>query len=175
MRRIIFILVLSLLVITDSTLASSLGEYQIKAAYIYNFAKFIYWPDVSFTSETSPLIIGVLGKNTFKDKLIPLNKKTVHNRPLIIRYYKTPKEIDVCHLLYISPSESGKIELILKDLKNRPIVTVGDSKKFAQLGGIIQFVKKRDRLRFIINLNIAKKNNITIDSQLLSLATEVLR
>lgn len=175
MRRFISILLLSLFIATGSQAATSPGEYQVKAAYIYNFAKFIHWPDTTFSSKKSPLVIGVLGTDVFNDKLTLLTSKTVRNRPIVIKYFKTLEEIDTCHLLYISPSDKGHTELILKNLGNRPIVTVGEGQRFAQQGGVIQFLKKRERLRFIINLKVAEINSMTIDSQLLSLAVDILR
>jgi YfiR/HmsC-like len=149
------------------------SESQLKAAYLYNFAKFIYWPESAFANEQDSLIIGVLGNNPFSKELTPLTKRKVRGRPIKIIEFKTVEDIQTCHLLYINPS-IAKLETILKTLLNKPIVTVGDNKNFANLSGMIQFVTRRERLRFIINLDVAKTNNIKINSQLLSLAFEVL-
>lgn len=149
-------------------------EYQVKAAYLYNFAKFIKWPANTFRNKTIPLTIGVLGKNAFSDKLKPLNSRIVRNRPIRIKYFKTLSEVENCQLLYIDISEPEELDAILNNLILRPIITIGDNKNFASSGGVIQFVNIRERLRFIINLDVAKKNNIQMDAQLLSLAIEVL-
>lgn len=150
------------------------SEYQIKAAYLYNFAKFVRWPESAFSDQKAPLVIGVLGKNHFDGELTPLSLKTVRGRSIEIRYFETLQEIETCHMLYISTDEFKKRESILRGLITRPIVTVGESEQFADTGGIIQFVTIRNRLRFIINLNAARKHKIKIDAQLLSLATDVL-
>lgn len=150
------------------------SEYKVKAAYLYNFAKFIKWSEGTFHDKSAPLIIGVLGENAFSGKLKPLNSRLVRNRPIRIKYFKTVKEVKNCQLLYIDISEPEELEAILNKLKSRPIITIGETKKFASSGGVIQFVTIRGRLRFIINLDVAKKNKIQMDSQLLSLAIDVL-
>jgi hypothetical protein len=154
--------------------AESPSEYQVKAAYLYNFAKFIHWPDSSFSDAKAPLIIGVLGKNPFNGELNQLISRTVRNRPIEIKHFKTVKDVFNCHLLYISPSGASELDETLKVLGTKPIITVGEDNKFARQGGVIQFVTKRGRLRFIFNLEITKANDIKVDSQLLSLAAEVM-
>lgn len=154
--------------------AQSLSEAELKAAYLYNFAKFIYWPEGTFINEQSPLVIGVLGKNPFPKELLPLSAKKVRNRPITIRQFAKIKDIQLCHLLYISPSISTNLQSVLDILHTKPIVTVGDQKTFVHSGGIIQFVTRRDRLRFLINLKTAEENKIKINSQLLTLAVDIL-
>lgn len=154
--------------------ASASDEYQIKAAYLYNFAKFITWPDSSITDENEPFIIGVLGPDSFNGSLKPLTAKTVNKRPIVIRQFKKPEEVEHCQILYLEFTDDKPLEQTLKELSDKAIVTVSDQKGFAVHGGIIQFIKLRDRLRFIINKTIADKQNIKIGSQLLSLAIDVL-
>jgi len=168
--------IILLLCCTPSTdnAAETPSEYQIKAAYLYNFAKFIRWPESAFSDQSQPLVIGILGENYFDGELNPLNSRSVHSRPIEIRYFRTLKEVETCHMLYISTYEYTERASILKGLQNRPVVTVGESPQFADSGGVIQFVMIQRRLRFIINLDAAKNHQIQIDSQLLSLATEVL-
>ncbi|MBF0572328.1 MAG: YfiR family protein [Desulfamplus sp.] len=159
---------------TECGYAAEISEYQIKAAYIYNFTKFIHWPDNAFRDQTAPLVVGVLGENDFDGALIPLSSKTVNSRAIQIKFFRTLEDVQECHILYISNSDTVETDSILKELKFRPIVTIGDGEQFAFRGGVIQFVMIRSRLRFILNLANAKINQIQIDAQLLSLATEVL-
>lgn len=154
--------------------AAPTSEAKLKAAYLYNFAKFIQWPEESFAGEQTPLVIGVLGKITFQEELPPLTEKTVRARPIVIRHFATVEEVRNCHLLYIGSSLSESIGTLLGRLRSQSVVTVSDGKKFAAGGGIIQFVTRRDRLRFVVNLTSAQENNIKIHSQLLSLAVEVM-
>lgn len=150
------------------------SEYQVKAAYLYNFLKFIKWPDSEFKNKTTPITIGVLGENAFNGKLQPLDLRIARNRPIRIKYFNSVKEVTNCQLLYINIPDPEELNPVLMELALRPIITVGDNKEFASGGGIIQFANIRGRLRFIINLDVAKKNGIQIDAQLLSLAIEVL-
>lgn len=177
MRQRLFFIIAITFMFYCSAIKPAVGvesEYQVKAAYLYNFAKFIRWPGIAFKNQKSPLVIGVLGQNYFDETLELLSIKTVRDRPVKIRYFTTLNDVDTCHMLYISSNNLAENGLALKKLVNRPIVTVGDDPQFAANGGVIQFITIRNRLRFIINLNVAKANGIQIDSQLLSLATEVL-
>ena len=169
-----FIVILALCCSATILHAEPPSEYKVKAAYLYNFAKFIKWPESKLNTKPNPLIIGILGENVFAGELIPLSGRTIRNNPIEVKHFKTLEDIKACQLLYINSSNIGELESILSKLKTRPIITVGDNKKFVSSGGVIQFVKVRGRLRFIINLSVAKNNKIHIDSQLLSLAAEVL-
>ena len=105
---------------------------------------------------------------------MPLADKQVRNRPIEIRNLPGMDDIRGCHLLYISPDAFERVKNRLSPLAGLPIVTIGENENFAAQGGVVQLVTRRDRLRFIINLKAAKENRIQIDSQLLSLASEVL-
>jgi YfiR/HmsC-like len=176
MRHVLLLIVLALFLSAPSPgeTASVSSENRVKAAYLYNFAKFILWPDMAFADNNSPLVIGVVGKNPFNDELSPLAQRKIRNRPIEIHQFKSVRDIDHCHLLFVGPSVSKGLRKILNTLSVRPIITVSDEKNFVAYGGVIQFVTKRDRLRFIVNLDVAKTNSIKINSQLLALAAEVL-
>lgn len=175
MKQILLFIVLIFMIgyVPSGHAAEPSSEYELKAAYLYNFAKFIHWPEDTFADKRSPLIIGVLGKNPFQTELLPLTSRTVRKRPIEIRQFNTVKDVRNCHLLYISQSVSNKLRTILKNLRTKPIVTVGDDMNFVNLGGMFQFVTRRDRLRFTVHLDVAKANAIKIDAQLLSLAVEI--
>ncbi|AGF77308.1 hypothetical protein UWK_00730 [Desulfocapsa sulfexigens DSM 10523] len=154
--------------------AAPSSEDKLKVAYLYNFAKFIQWPEETFTDEQSPLVIGVLGRSSVEAELAPLAQKTVRNRPIVIRHFSKVEEVQECHLLYISMPPLKSVGKVLQVLGSKAIVTVGDATDFAAQGGVVQFVTLRERLRFLVNLEYALKNHIKIDSQLLSLAVEVV-
>ena len=176
MRQFILLTLLALFICgaPPGHAADTSSEYRVKAAYLYNFAKFIRWPEKTFASVDSPLVIGVLGKNPFNGELTPLADKTVRNRKIIVRQFATIDNVTDCHLLYVSDTASRQLRAALQLLRVKPMVTIGDNEDFCKFGGVIQFVTRRDRLRFVINLDVAKDNDIHIDSQLLSLAVEVL-
>ncbi|WP_028585988.1 YfiR family protein [Desulfogranum mediterraneum] len=147
---------------------------KVKAAYLFNFAKFIHWPEGTFAQATSPLTIGVLGDSRFAAQLNKLQGKRIQEHPILIEYYPDLASIGQCQILYLAPPDPGQITPFLHRLAGQAIVTVAEEKNFSQQGGMIQFIPVRGRLRFIINLNSAKQSRIRIDSRLLSLAIEVM-
>ena len=150
---------------------STVHEYDLKAAFLSNFARFVQWPEDVSESPPSPIIIGVLGKDPFGDALdAAVEGKTIHGRSLIIKRFRTLKDVEECHILYISHSEKKRLPLILKGLEDTSMLTVGDTGHFAHLGGMIRFFREEDRIRLEINLDAAEKEGLKLSSNLLNLA-----
>jgi hypothetical protein len=145
-------------------------EYAVKAAFLYNFAKFVEWPDDGFANPASPLVLCVLGEDPFGDALRSLSGKTVNGRPLAIRHASTLGELERCHLLFVCSSEKSILPKILGETKDRSILTVGDMEGFARDGGIINMVKEENRVGIEINLEAARRSRLKISSKLLALA-----
>src|SRR5690349_12422511 len=124
------------------------GEYQVKAAMLFNMAKFIDWPADAFSSEHAPLTVCILGKNPFGAALDTLQGKTVKGRQLVVRQVERPDGISACHILFVSDSEKRAIPVILGGLKQQGILTVSDLPRFAQAGGIVNFVEQDGKVRF---------------------------
>lgn len=153
---------------------STPSEYEVKAAFLYNFVKFIEWPAGSFADDQSPLTFCVLGDDPFGKGFDPIRSKTIHNRPVSIRHIDDPAAAGACHLLFISASEQDRVDDLLGSLDNRGILTISDMKKFALSGGMIAFVTVENKIRFEINIRSANRSGITIGSQLLKLARTVI-
>jgi hypothetical protein len=146
-------------------------EYRIKAAFIYNFAKFTHWPDSSFPDVTAPLEFCVFGEDPFGGALNSIAGKTIRGRKVAVRRVASVEDGAGCHLLFISASELPRLGVILEALTGRPVLTVADMPDFARVGGIISLkTNEQDRLRFEINTGIAKRAGLRISSKLLSLA-----
>ncbi len=146
-------------------------EYQVKAAFLFNFAQFVEWPPEVFPEKETALVIGVLGDDPFKGFLAEMVRgEKAGNRPLRIEYYRRVEELKQCHILFISNSESNRLEQILARLKNRSILTVGEADGFAANGGMIRFVAAGTKIRFRINNEAARAVRLTISSKLLRLA-----
>ena len=146
-------------------------EYQVKAAFLYNFFQFVEWPAEAFPESQTPLVIGVIGDDPFDGYLEQIvHGEKVNNRPLVVRRYHQPDEIKVCHVLFISQSEGGRVKDLLAGLKGRNILTVSDLDGFARDGGIIRFVTENNKIRFKINTEAAKVARLTISSKLLRAA-----
>lgn len=152
--------------------AETPSEIQLKAAYLYNFAKFISWPESSFSDSKAPFVIGVLEDKSFADSLFSLTTKTVNQRPIIIKSYESIDKVSGVQMLYVGAPAADR-QHSLDRILSLPIVTISDNENFASTHGIIQFVSIRGRLRFVINLTNARSAGVRIDSQLLSLAIDV--
>jgi hypothetical protein len=166
-------LLLSLAPLSGQADPPSLPEYAIKAAYLYQFSSFIAWPPESVSDPGTPFCICVLGSDPFGPLLDSLERKTVQGREVAIRRMPQLQEPAGCHILFVSASEAPRVDRILEALGTQPIVTVGDLPGFAQAGGIIEFVRHQNNIRFTINLDSARRAGLKISSKLLSLATVV--
>jgi hypothetical protein len=148
--------------------AVSPQEYQIKAVFLYNFALFVEWPASSFPDSRAPIVIGILGRDPFDTYLQEaISGEKVNNRLIIIAHYNSVEEIKQCHILFISSSESGRLETHLQALVGRPILTVADFEGFAQRGGMIRFKNENNKVRFRINVEATTSANLTVSSKLL--------
>jgi hypothetical protein len=147
------------------------SEYQIKAAFLYNFAKFVEWPPDTFPDPASPIVIGVLGKNVFGDNLEKtLHNKTINNHPVELKVFRTVAEVTNCHVLFISSSEQGRLAKTLAALPGANLLTVSEMDGFIAAGGMINFVIEDDKIHFEINNDAAVKAGLKISSKLLSLS-----
>jgi hypothetical protein len=155
--------------------AQAAGEYQVKAAFLYNFAKFVAWPASSFSDASAPLRICVLGQDPFGQELRNItNEKTVNGRKLQIDQLVDPPLARTCHILFIASSEKTQLKRIFETLRGTNVLTVGDTKDFAELGGIINFVMQENLVRFEVNQRAAEHAGLTISAKLLSVAKLVI-
>ncbi len=149
-------------------------EYSLKAAYLFNFTQFIEWPSNSFISTDAPIVIGVLGEDPFGGALDQAIKgKAVHGRSLELKRFKQIGEMRGCHVLFVCASEAARLPEIFLAAQKGGILTVSDIDRFAERGGIINFYKENNKVRFKINLNAAERAGTKISSQLLRLGTIV--
>ncbi len=151
-------------------------EYQLKAAFIYNFTKFVDWPDHRSESKDSPFTIGVFGKNPFGDELNKLAQgRSVNGRPMIIKNITSTNEAASVDLLFVSDGQEELLGKLLGTIQSTGVLTIGESKAFADYGGIINFVTEADKIRFEINLDEAERGGLKLRAQLLKLAKNVRR
>lgn len=149
-------------------------EYQLKAAFLYNFTKFVEWPPARFADETSPIVVAVVGRNPFGDELENVVKgRSVNGRPIAVKIVTTPEEASSAHLLFVPAGEETRFPA--SALQRDALVAVGESDSFAALGGAITFVQIGGKMRFEINLTAAERGHVKISAQLLKLANAVRR
>ncbi len=149
---------------------------KVKAAYLYNFAKFIEWPDDALGDEEAPFVIGVLGDDPFGQILdTTVKAKTIATRPVKIRRLLWSKqedraEVKSCQILYISNSERSRLKEIFAALEDQPILLVADIAGFASDGGMIGFVLEKQRIIFEINRESLGQAKLKASAKLLKLA-----
>jgi hypothetical protein len=153
---------------------AALGEYRVKAAFLYNFAKFVEWPEGAFADAGAPLVIGILGEDPFEDALDGVIRgKTASGRALAVKRSKDLQGVGACHILFISSSERKRIEQIVEGLQGASVLTVGETEAFTRLGGVVGFVVEEGRVRFEINADSAERARLRVSSKLLALARVV--
>jgi len=148
-------------------------EYQIKAAFLYNFTQFVEWPTNTLSDTNTALTIGILGNDPFGKTLDDIVRdEKVNGHPLVIKRFRRLEDIKdtECHILFVCQSEAGRIDDILRALKNRSILTVGETEGFAKNGGMIRFITEKNKTRLRINTDATKDGNLVISAKLLRLA-----
>jgi len=146
-------------------------EYPVKAAFLFNFAKFVEWPAVAFKSPEDPITICVLGQNPFGTALEDVvHDKTVANRGFVVREVLNAQQASNCQIVFVSASERKRFRFLLDQFKGRSILTVGEGDDFTANGGIINFKLKDARVRIEIDAGAADRAGLRISSKLLSLA-----
>lgn len=151
--------------------SNQLPEYKVKAAFLYNFARFIEWPESSTSSPE--FSVCVLGLDPFGEDLNIINSKPVKARKVAIRLITDLQNIGGCDCLFVSDSEKKNLGGIFHALNAKNILTVGDMEGFIDAGGIIQFVLHESKIRFVVNLPAAERAGLKISSKLLELAKGV--
>ena len=149
--------------------AQKISEYQVKAAFLFNFSKFLEWPPEALGHPNEPFVIGVLGNDPFGnylDEIISGEKAMDH--PMIVKRFSDITEVDKCHILFINVP--GKTRDVLNTLKGKSILTVSDEEDFNGHGGIIKFYTDHDMIRLQINIVAAKAANLNVSSKLLRIS-----
>ena len=163
-----------LLFLSARAQTSTAGEYQVKAAFLYNFAKFIEWPPSSFSDASAPLRICILGRDPFGMELHDIaNEKTVNGRKLQVTQLADLRTARTCHILFIASSEKTELKQTLESLQGADVLTVGDTKGFVEKGGMINFVLENDRVRFEVNHRAAEQAGLKVSAKLLNIAKSV--
>ncbi|MBA4149325.1 MAG: YfiR family protein [Verrucomicrobia bacterium] len=168
-RRVAIYLLLGLFLVCEAGEAETLSRYHVKAAFLYNFLKFVDWPPQTLP-QNSPYVVGVLGEDPFGAVLDSTMQGKVINGRRIIVVRVTEQNMQQCHLLFICSSERRRYREIHAKLQFAPVLTVGETEEFAENGGAIEFYMEGNKVRFEINPEAAKRSNLRIDATLLDLA-----
>jgi hypothetical protein len=151
-------------------------DYQVKAAYLYNFGRFVEWPAKGATPQNSSFTICVLGEDPFGQALdATLAGETIGNQKVTARRISSLQESADCQILFISSSEAKRLNKIMEALGNSAVLTVSDIPQFSQRRGMIQLLMEGNRIRFEVNLAATQRAGLTLSSELLKVATAVRR
>ena len=164
-------LLVALLAAPGAIPAQVAGEYDVKAAFLYNFTKFVEWPETAFPDSSFRLC--VLGDDPFGKSLTELSGQEAAGRKLMVVRIRAMEKLEGCNLLFISRSERGRFSEILSQVEGSPVLTVADTQGFLEEGGIINFILEGSKIRFEISQEAAERVEIKISSKLMSLAKRV--
>lgn len=151
----------------------ALSEYQVKAAFLYNFLKFVEWPEGGPTAPNAPITLCILGNDPFGDIMNGLKDKQVEGKKVVVRKMRSASSLRDCQAVFISESEKSNVESITELARGLHILTLGDTERFAQKGVIINMYMENNKVRFEINIDSARQAGLRIDSRLLNLAAIV--
>jgi hypothetical protein len=153
-----------------------ISETQIKAAFIYNFTKFIEWPDESFPAKGKPIVIGILGETPLTAELgVIVADRKVNGRPIVVASVRTAQDLETIQVLFVSAVEDAAFGELAPTIASNALLTVGESPGFAAANGAIVFVRRDGKLRFEINLGAAEQAGLKISGELQKLAAAVKR
>jgi hypothetical protein len=178
-RRPAFVIRACILVLTITTILASSRSSEakpgaaapaLKAAFVYNFARFTDWPD-EVLAAGSPLTMCIVGDVEMSGALRALTSgQTAGNHQLIVRELDHDGDNRWCHILYSSGLNSRAVAQLLSDVRDEPVLTISDTEGFAKLGGVAELYSEQGKMRFAINLESAQRSRVRLSSRLLSLA-----
>ena len=148
------------------------SEASVKAAYLFNFAKFVEWPASAFSGGKAPLVIGIVGRDGVGDELLRVgNGVSANGHPIEVRRISAGEARD-CHLVFIPESEHG--DAVIAAAQGSPVLVVGEGENFVRRGGALGFVKDGGSVKFEANPKAAARNGLTVSAKLLRSARAVI-
>ena len=147
-------------------------EYTIKGAFLYNFGRYVQWPAAAYVDEHAPFVIGVLGTDPFGAVLDEIaSSSKVDGRPVVAKRFATMAEYSPCQILFIAASADAKVKTdALAKLQSKGVLLVGEEPGLVQHGAVVSFYVENNKVRFEINVETAKQQQLKVSSKLLSLA-----
>jgi hypothetical protein len=148
-----------------------LTEMEIKAGFLYNFTKFVEWPEGVFVDARSPMILGILGGNALGTFLtITMAGKSVNGRPILVKQLKEDEDPRNCQILFVAAKDQKHLAEMLGKLKGAGVLTVGEGIGFTKAGGMIAFFVEGNKVRLQIDLATASESHLKISSKLIAVA-----
>jgi hypothetical protein len=170
--RAIFILFLP--GVSQQAMGQSVSDYQVKAAYLYSFAKFVEWPPRKFTDASSPIVFCIISDQAFQQELDRVVRgKSISGHTVAVMTMPEGEQLRRCHIVFINSAGSKQIRQTLETLRGSAVLTVGETTEFVKQGGIIRFLLEDDRVQFEVNHKSATGEGVYISARLLGVAKHV--
>jgi hypothetical protein len=151
-------------------------DYEVKAAYLYNFGRFVEWPGKVEATQGGSFTVCVLGQDPFGPSLdTTLAGETIGGKSVVAKRISSAEESGNCQILFLSLTDDSRLNKIIADLDKKAVLTVSDMPQFVERGGMIQFVLDGKKIRFEVNLTATQHAGLTLSSELLKVATSVRR
>lgn len=151
--------------------AQNASTDDVKAAFLFNFTKFVQWPAGAFSSDTSSFVIGILGDDTVGESLREIVRgKTANGRELRLKRVSASDDLEHLQVLFITKSEASRVADLLARLSGKHVLTVADARGFCLSGGMVQLNVDHNQVQFEINLDAAQRSQLGVSSKLLTLA-----
>lgn len=166
------ILAMASLAAQDESNSEINREYRIKAAYLYQFGRYVEWPDKTFPSPETPFTIGILDQDPVAADLDHIAQiKKIQDRPIQIRRFSSANDIRACNILYLSSMLEPETQAeAMRRVAGKGILLVGDADGFLARGGVIQFILEGNRIRVVISRKAAEREGLKISAKLLQVA-----
>ena len=153
---------------------AQVSESDLKSAFLFNFTKFVEWPAEAFPGEDAPVVVGVYGDEAFTATLRALlADKKAHGRPFSVKRLVNPADARTCQIIYFRENETRKMGTVYEAIKKLPVLTVGESDDFLDLGGMFNLFFEDKQLRFEVSPATAENAKLTVSSKLLRLAKNI--
>ncbi|NOT83872.1 MAG: YfiR family protein [Methylococcaceae bacterium] len=162
-----------MLCVCGSAFADATQEYTVKAAIALNFARFTEWPESALKLNAQEITLCVLGDNVAEEAFLQMDGKKVGNRSLYVIYLSRPRNLEQCQLLYVSGLDKNTTIQLLTEIKNQPILTIGEQRYFTDYHGMINLDMQNGKVDIQINLEATKQAGLAVSSRVLKIATIV--
>ena len=167
-KRVLFSFIFCLL--PTVAWGGEIPEYKLKAAYLYNFASFTEWPE-----KQSSFQVCIFGEDPFGKHLKQITARKIQKQIVSVRTVKTVGALEGCQMIFIAPSASSRINQVLSQIEDKPVLTIADTPGALDRGAMINMATRRGKVTFDVNLHRVKAHGLKISSKLLRLAKRVVR
>jgi len=167
-RTCAFICAVVVACVLGAATARAQSEEGVKAAFLYNFAKFTEWPAASFSDASAHIVVAFIGSDSLADTFEKnVSGKNVNGREFTVKKLSSAAGAEMCHIVFVAKRE------LPAELKSKPVLTIGDGDAFASGGGCISFVMDGPKVAFVLNLKAVKGASLKTDPKLEKVAKSV--